>query len=303
YVENGVWRGFVVCFGRLQFGERHLRKKGVVQNPTGGSFLEMLKFDTFLGDLNLVMTLIGRNFTWFHPNGVAMSRLDRVLLSNSWFDVWGAPNVWVLSRDVSDHCPLVLRYSSSDWGPKPFRFNNFWLQNSEFKEVIKNAWESQRVEGWMEFILKERLKGLKVIIKEWNVATYGLVEQKKKWLIKEISFLDRKSEISSLEDAEMVERKKLFEELWIILKNIDAMTFQRSRSKWLKEGDSNSRYFHSCINGMKWMNSLVALRTPTSWAEEPTQVREAVVSYFSNHFTSEGWQRPTLDGIDFSQGG
>jgi hypothetical protein len=30
------------------------------------------------------MPLIGRRFTWVHPNGVTMSRLDRILLSEDW---------------------------------------------------------------------------------------------------------------------------------------------------------------------------------------------------------------------------
>jgi hypothetical protein len=30
-------------------------------------------------------------------------------------------------------------------------------------------------------------------------------------------------------------------------------------------------------------------------------VREAAVNYFTNHFANEGWQRPSLDGIDFPQ--
>jgi exonuclease III len=51
---------------------------------------------------------VGRSFTWFHPNGVAMSRLDRVLISPRWVDMWGDAFVRVLERYVADHCPLVL---------------------------------------------------------------------------------------------------------------------------------------------------------------------------------------------------
>jgi hypothetical protein len=90
-----------------------------------------------------------------------MSQLDRVLVWSSWCDLWGDPSVRVLERDVADHCLLVIKYSSEDWGPKPFRFNNFWFQNKEFRGVFTNAWASCEVDGWMSFILKERLKHLK----------------------------------------------------------------------------------------------------------------------------------------------
>jgi exonuclease III len=80
------------------------------------------------------LPLTGRQFTWFHPNGVAMSRLDRLLVSSEWFNIWGNTSAWVGPRDVSDHCPIILHYDSADWGPKPFRFNIFWLKNTKFKE-------------------------------------------------------------------------------------------------------------------------------------------------------------------------
>jgi hypothetical protein len=47
--------------------------------------------------------------------------------------------VWVCSRDISDHCPLVLKYSDNEWGPKPFRFNHFWLDHKIFKKIVEEC--------------------------------------------------------------------------------------------------------------------------------------------------------------------
>jgi hypothetical protein len=44
-----------------------------------------------------------------------------------------------LPRDVSDHCPLVLKAYFIDWGPKPFRFDNHWLVNSKLKGVVSGG--------------------------------------------------------------------------------------------------------------------------------------------------------------------
>ena len=52
---------------------------------------------------------VGRNFTWYRPNGTAMSRLDRVLLSDEWLSQWPDSTQFVLDRDFSDHCPILLR--------------------------------------------------------------------------------------------------------------------------------------------------------------------------------------------------
>jgi hypothetical protein len=128
----------------------------------------------------------------------------------------------------------------------------------------------------MGYILKERLKSLKGVVKEWSRSTYGVDNAKKERLINDIAILDLKSETTSgLMDREVEDRKKLFDELWKILKSIDAMTYQRSRSRWLKEGDTNSSYFHNCIKARNWRNRVVALKISKGWVEGPIQVRAA----------------------------
>jgi len=106
-----------------------------------------------------------------------MSRIDRVLLSLEWSHLWGETSLWVLPRDVSDHCSFV-KSGRVGLGPKHFRFNNFWLKIREFKGVVEEAWRGQNVNGWMSFVLKEKLKGLKVKIKEWNKKVYGGMEER-----------------------------------------------------------------------------------------------------------------------------
>jgi hypothetical protein len=153
----------------------------------------------------------------------------------------------------------------------------------------------------MGFILKERLKCIKGVIKGWSSNVFGVGEEKKGKLIKRVAELDLKSELGGLVDDEMVERKLIFEELWKILKSIDVWTHQRSRIKWLKEGDANSRFFHNSIKARKRRNSLLVLKTANGWVEGPVNVRRQVVSFFSKHFENDVWSRPTLDGILFPQ--
>jgi hypothetical protein len=111
-------------------------RRGVTVNMANNHTTEMREFSLFMEELELVdLPITGRQFTWFHSNGFTMSRLDRVMVSTDWPRFWGNPTVWVGPRDVSDHCPLILRYDTADWGPKPFRFNNFWLKHRQFREL------------------------------------------------------------------------------------------------------------------------------------------------------------------------
>jgi len=141
-----------------------------------------------------------------------------------------------LPRDASDHCPLVLKGESSDWGPKPFRFNNHWLENQKFKGMVERVWRNYGVGGWMGFVLKSKLKALEGEIREWNKVEYGNVEMRLNLLRQEIEELDGFSDSRFLTNDEGVIRKHKFEELWKLWKSKESILFQRSRSKWLREG-------------------------------------------------------------------
>jgi hypothetical protein len=113
------------------------------------------------------------------------------------------------------------------------------------------------------------------------------VGAKKKGFINDILALDLKSEAVGLEDTEVLARKKLFDDLWRLLYNIDALNFQRSRSRWLKEGESNLQFFHNCIKIRKRRNSLMALRTPRGWIKGSSLLRREVIAFFKDHFEND----------------
>jgi hypothetical protein len=166
-----------------------------------------------------------------------MSRIDRFIVSEEWLNDWGVCSLWVLPRDISDHCPLILKKDNLDWGPRPFRFNNYWLEHKDYKKVVEETWRNQSINGWMGHVLKEKLKSLKYRLKEWSKEEFGGMETQILSLIEEIHALDGKSENVGLSDREVECRKGKFCDLWNLLKYKEASLFQRSRSKWLCEGE------------------------------------------------------------------
>jgi len=94
---------------------RRDERRGVNDEATTSQLLEMYIFINFIGEMNLEdLNVLGRRFTWYHLNGRSMSRIDRVLISEEWSNLWGVNSLWVLPRDVSDHCPLVLKHGVWD---------------------------------------------------------------------------------------------------------------------------------------------------------------------------------------------
>lgn len=101
----------------------------------------MVEFDDFIEDMGLNdLPLVGRKYTWHRMDGSSMSRIDRFLLSDEWLGRWSDLSQWGLARSVPDHCPIILKSTVKNWGPKPFRVLNCWADNKDFDLLVKGKW-------------------------------------------------------------------------------------------------------------------------------------------------------------------
>jgi hypothetical protein len=171
------------------------------------------------------------------------------------------------------------------------------MDHKNFKKVVEECWRAQEGSGWMAFILKEKLKALKFRLKEWHKEEYGKVENRIAKIVEDIEELDIRGESTGLSSQEVLLRKDLFVDFWKLQKIREASIFQRLKSKWLRQGDENSKYFHSCVVSRSKRNSIMALKVGDIWLEKPDQIKEAVVNFFENHFAANNTCRPNLDGV------
>ncbi|MCH99194.1 LINE-1 reverse transcriptase like, partial [Trifolium medium] len=165
--------------------------------------------------------------------------------------------------------------------------------------MVESFWVNHRVDGWMGFVLKEKMKALKSLIRDWHKQEYGGMEARIEELVVEIRDLDTRGELVGLSIQEVESRKEKFGALWKFLKNKEALMFQRSRSKWLKEGDVNTKFFHSSVKARFKSNLVSALRVGDVWLEATNPIKEAIFSYFKDHVSSSLRVRPKLDGVNF----
>lgn len=132
----------------------------------------------------------GKKFFWFQPNGTTASRIDRILLSQELVDLWKVKARWIGSRDISDYCLVWLVSSNENWGPKPFKFINSWLEHKYGYELMEDKWRECKVEGWMAHIVKEKLKYLKESLRAWNKEIYGYKDLNIEEVVKEINSME-----------------------------------------------------------------------------------------------------------------
>ena len=69
---------------------------------------------------------------------------------------------------ISYHCPLLLKNDMVNQGSKPFRVLDCQFEDKKFSKFVEEAWNGQHVYGWGSFVLKEKIKALKLEWKVWN---------------------------------------------------------------------------------------------------------------------------------------
>lgn len=82
-------------------------------------------FNDFISQTSLCdLPLGGRRFTRMSKDGSKLSKLDCILVSCHFVEKWPKAQLVALPRELSDHCPLILKSFVFDFGPSPFKFYN-----------------------------------------------------------------------------------------------------------------------------------------------------------------------------------
>ena len=251
----------------------------------GDQSKEIEGFNNFIESNKLFeIPSVGKRFTWFNSNGLAKSRLDRVLVSEERLVQWPCCKQYVQQREVSDHCALVVKFVVKDWGPRPFRSIDAWLSEKGFCEMVRDKWFVYSIEGSGFSRLKEKLKRLKSDLKVWNRDVFGNIHTRKKNILEAIKDLDDQNCVGSLSDCDRVKRYELICDLWEIDKKLDSLMCQKARIKWLKNGDSCTKFYHSTLRWRRLRNEVKGVEVGGLWCEEPGTVQLEAKNLFKKRF-------------------
>jgi hypothetical protein len=127
-------------------------------------------FNSVIDGLNLrELEMSGKRFIWANsmPN-LTFEKLDRILVSTEWEQKFPLAKVMALSRDISDHTPLLLDngWASPNGNQPLFKFELDWLLHDGFTDMVREIWESMYEEvdsmrRWQAKIrrLRQHLRG------------------------------------------------------------------------------------------------------------------------------------------------
>ncbi|GKC10751.1 RNA-directed DNA polymerase, eukaryota [Tanacetum coccineum] len=238
------WVGDTIIMGDFNEVRSIDERRGSTFNPYSAR-----RFDQFISNSGLVdVKLEGYTFTWSHPSASKMSKLDRFLVSQGIILSFPSLTALCLDRHLSDHRPILLREVHLDFGPTPFRFYHSWLDFVGFDDMINCTWKSFSHADENRLIrFKKKLQDLKVIIRRWINEKRRLSSCLKSDLTSELGSIDKELERGVIKDDQMLRRLELKRKLLDINEMEAKDNLQKSKLKWVVEGDENSKFFHDAF--------------------------------------------------------
>ncbi|MCI27673.1 endonuclease/exonuclease/phosphatase family protein, partial [Trifolium medium] len=116
-----------------------------------------------------------------------------------------------------------------------------------------------------------------------------------------LAVLDEKGGEGDLSEAELVEFHGVSSDIHSLSRLHASICWQQSRSRWLNEGDANTKYFHTILASRRRGNAISSLQVGDTNVEGVTPIRSAVVSHFALHFKKANVDRPTVDNLEFKR--
>ncbi|XP_073362417.1 uncharacterized protein [Aegilops tauschii subsp. strangulata] len=222
----------------------------------------MRKFKAFVDNNELKeLYMHGRRFTWSNERDqLVMTKIDRVLVSVDWELNFPDVLLQALSSNISDHAPLHLSTSALFCPKRRFRFEICWTRLEGFEQAVKDAWvcEDDTVDPFKR--LNALLRNTASALQAWGQRKIGNIKIHMAIANFVILRLERAMESRQLDWRERWLRRSLKHTLLGLASLQRTIERQRSRLRWIREGDANTKLFQAVANGRRTKNFIPHIR-------------------------------------------
>lgn len=169
-----------------------------------------------------------------------------------------------------------------------------WSPYEKCQEIVFAEWQAKRSWNCEDPIaqFKKTAKDSLAELKLWSKEEFWGREEKLEKLIKKLKSYRE----SSKQYCTGVELKAIEKQIDDLLIDEEIYWRQRSRTVWLREGDKNTKYFHSKATARKRKNKIRGIVDErNNWTEEAPEIEKIICDYFDNMFTSKN---PTMQQLE-----
>ncbi|XP_062074548.1 uncharacterized protein LOC133778559 [Humulus lupulus] len=209
------------------------------------------------------------------------AKIDRVMANGQWLDKYANVEVFFFLEGYFDHTPCLVNFSSVKETRKSFRYFNFWSSYKDFHGKVAETWNDD-VKGTLMFCLIRKLKRLRGVLTKFNKEGKGDV------FVQDIEKYKRLIEIQAKIKEDLGNVQLMNEE--IICREdyqqayYDLIHFlkQKVKMEWLKNGDENTKVFHSSIRSWHIHNSIYSI-----WDVKGKLVTEQQAKFLQKAYTKD----------------
>ncbi|CAL9238189.1 unnamed protein product, partial [Arabidopsis halleri] len=168
-----------------------------------------------------------------------MTEFQDYLVSNGLSDLSSLGN--------SDHSPCLVNLDASlERSKKSFKYFSFLSTHPQFLKSIADAWAIDVGVGSMLFTLGQRMKEVKAACRLLNRSGFGNIQQKTKETLQALEA--GQSALMNNPSPSLFREEHVARQKWnFFAKALEIFYLQKSRVRWLAEGDANTSFFHRAV--------------------------------------------------------
>ncbi|KAK9178687.1 hypothetical protein WN943_027880 [Citrus x changshan-huyou] len=193
----------------------------------------------------------------------------------------------------SDHHPILMEVVEKGKEGRFFKrtfhrahYEDFWSSYEKCKEIVKHEWKDTSCwsKGNPVDLFKKKSNEALADLKLWSNNEFKGRQKKLKRLKDKLKMIREDSSHHESGD----EIRKMERQIDNILLDEEIYWKQISRADWLREGDKNTKFFHSKASARKRKNIIVGLEDEQGiWNEKPEDVQNEMNMSLEQKFTKE----------------
>lgn len=171
-----------------------------------------------------------------------------MFINNDWLAHMPCYIANFLPEGISYHSPIKVEVLNADNKPRrPFKYCNIWAIHPSFMERVEAVWHTL-IQGYTMLQIVKKLKLLNKRLTKLNKQHFNNilaeVEEDKMALDQVQKGLQLNPTDQLLQQQEREQYHKFRRSSYLA----ESFPQQRSKAKWIKLGDDNSRYFFQLLN-------------------------------------------------------
>ncbi|KAG5616052.1 hypothetical protein H5410_015876 [Solanum commersonii] len=229
-----------------------------------------------------------QHYTWCNQRAAearVWKRLDRAMVNDNWLELMPQTTITHLPSVGSDHCPLLMEMEVRlEHKIKYFKFLHCWTENENFLDTVKGCWQ-KKISGNPMWRLHQKMKLLASTLSTWSKKEYGNI------FSNVVNFKEQvkaaKEDVIQQNTEENRTKLHLINAQYIKYLKLEASILkQKTQLQWFKEGDTNSKYFHSIMRGRRRKLFIHKIcNAEDAWIQGDENIAKAACDYFQNMFS------------------